>query len=163
MARKKRTTQQKEVQDYRHDTATRKNNPPAGIAAQEKIKETPKQEYAYNPHLPPNLRSDPNGDADKLPELLEKAQQQALTAEEAKTIADALRHYDKVGVLEHTSQRRFCENHRRCAPTLRRPMARMGRQTRGKILHRRSGGIAYPRARQCQSHLESRRTPKRPT
>ena len=36
MARKKRTTQQKEVQDYRHDTATRKNNPPAGIAAQGK-------------------------------------------------------------------------------------------------------------------------------
>ena len=94
MARKKRNTQQKEVQDYRHDTATRKNNPPAGIAAQGKIKETPKQEYAYNPHLPPNLRSDPNGDADKLPELLQKAQQRALTAEEAKTIADALRHYD---------------------------------------------------------------------
>ena len=94
MARKKRSTQQKEVQDYRHDTATRKNNPPAGIAAQGKIKETPKQEYAHNPHLPPNLRFDPNGDADKLPELLQKAQQQALTAEEAKTIADALRHYD---------------------------------------------------------------------
>ena len=94
MARKKRTAQQKEVQDYRHDTATRKNNPPAGIAAQGKIKETPKQEYAYNPHLPPNLRFDPNGDADKLPELLQKAQQQALSAEEAKTIADALRHYD---------------------------------------------------------------------
>ena len=94
MARKKRTTQQKEVQDYRHDTATRKNNPPAGIAAQGKIQETPKQEYAYNPHLPPNLRFDPNGDADKLPELLQKAQQQALTAEEAKTLADALRHSD---------------------------------------------------------------------
>ena len=94
MARKKRTTQQKEVQDYRHDTVTRKNNPPAGIAAQGKIKEAPKQAYAYNPHLPPNLRFDPNGDADKLPELLEKAQQQALTAEEAKTIADALRHHD---------------------------------------------------------------------
>ena len=41
MGRKKRTTQQKEVQDYRHDTATRKNNPPAGIAAQGKINETP--------------------------------------------------------------------------------------------------------------------------
>ncbi len=94
MARKKRTAQQKEVQDYRHDTATRKNNPPAGIAAQGKIKETPKQEYAYNPHLPPNLRSDPNGDADKLPELLQIAQQRALTAEETKTIAEALRHYD---------------------------------------------------------------------
>ena len=94
MARKKRTTEQKEVQDYRHDNATRKNNPPAGIAAQGKIKETPKQEYAYNPHLPPNLRSDPNGDADKLPELLQKAQQRALTAEEAKTIADALKQHE---------------------------------------------------------------------
>ena len=94
MARKKRTTQQKEVQDYRHDTATRKNNPPAGIAAQGKIRETPKQEYAYNPHLPPNLRSDPNGDADKLPELLQKAQQRALSADEAKTLADALRHHN---------------------------------------------------------------------
>ena len=94
MPRNRRTTQQKEVQDYRHDTATRKNNPPAGIAAQGKIQETPKQEYAYNPHLPPQLRSDPNGDADKLPELLQIAQQRKLTAEEAKIIADALRHYD---------------------------------------------------------------------
>ena len=93
MARKKRTTQQKDVQDYRHDTATRKNNPPAGIAAQGKIQETPKQEYAYNPHLPPNLRSDPNGDADKLPELLQIAQQRPLTHDEAKTLADALQHH----------------------------------------------------------------------
>ena len=93
MARRKRTTQQKDIQDYRHDTATRKNNPPAGIAAQGKIRETPKQEYAYNPHLPPNLRADPNGDADKLPELLQKAQQGPLSADEAKTITDALRHH----------------------------------------------------------------------
>ena len=94
MPRKKRTAQQKEVQDYRHDTATRKNNPPAGIAAQGKIRETPKQEYAYNPHLPPNLRSDPNGDTDKLPELLQIAQQRVLSADEAKTLADALRHHN---------------------------------------------------------------------
>ena len=94
MPRKRRTTQQKQVQDYRHDTATRKNNPPAGIAAQGKIQETPKQEYAYNPHLPPNLRSDPNGEADKLPELLQIAQQRALNAEEAKILADALRHHE---------------------------------------------------------------------
>ena len=93
MAKKKRSTQEKKVQDYRHDTATRKNNPPAGIAAQGRIQETPKQEYAYNPHLPPNLRFDPNGDADKLPELLQIAQQRALNAEEAKTLADALRHH----------------------------------------------------------------------
>ena len=49
MVRRRRKAQQKEVQDYRHDTATRKNNPPAGIAAQGKIQETPKQEYSYNP------------------------------------------------------------------------------------------------------------------
>ncbi len=94
MARKKRTTQEKEVQDYRHDTAKRKNNPSAGIAAQGKIHEKPKQKYAYNPHLPPNLRFDPKGDADKLPELLQEAQQRPLTAEETKTIADALRHHE---------------------------------------------------------------------
>ena len=93
MTRRKRTTEEKEVQDYRHDAATRKNNPPAGIAAQGKIKETPKQEYVYNPHLPPTLRSDPSGDADKLPELLQIAQQRALDADEAKTLADALQHH----------------------------------------------------------------------
>ena len=94
MARKRRSTEKKEVQDYRHDTATRKNNPPAGIAAQGKIQETPKQKYTYNPHLPPNLRSDPNGAADELPELLQIAQQRKLTAEEAKTLADALQHHE---------------------------------------------------------------------
>ena len=93
MTRNRRTTRQREVQDYRHDTATRKNNPPAGIAAQGQIQETPKQEYAYNPHLPPNLRSDPNGDADKLPELLQIAQQRPLNAKEARTLADALQHH----------------------------------------------------------------------
>ncbi len=91
MATKKRT--EKEIQDYRHD-AKRKNNPPAGIAAQGKIHEKPKQEYAYNPHLPPNLRFDPKGDADKLPELLEEAQQRPLTAAETKIIANALRHHE---------------------------------------------------------------------
>ena len=93
MATKKRTTQEKEVQDYRHD-AKRKNNPSAGNASQGKIHDPPKQEYVYNPHLPPNLRFDPNGDADKLPELLQKAQREVLSSEEAKTIADALKHHE---------------------------------------------------------------------
>ncbi len=93
MARKKRTTQEKEVQDYRHD-AKRKNNPSAGIAAQGKVHEKPKQEYVYNPHLPPNLRFDPNGDADKLPELLQIAKQRKLSAEEAKSIANALKKHE---------------------------------------------------------------------
>ncbi len=93
MSRKKRTAKPKEVRDYRHDTVTRKNNPPAGIAAQGKLQEPPKRQYAYNPHLPPNLRADPDADADKLPELLHTAQQRPLSADEAKTLAEALRHH----------------------------------------------------------------------
>ena len=55
MARKKGpgNKPETEVKDYRHEEATRKNNPPAGIASHAKIRETPKREYAYNPHLPP--------------------------------------------------------------------------------------------------------------
>ena len=94
MAKNRRTTQEREVQDYRHDNATRRNNPPAGIAAQGRIEETPKQEYAYNPHLPPILRSDPDGDVDELHELLQKAQHQTLEPEEAKKIANALKHHE---------------------------------------------------------------------
>ena len=85
---------EKEVKDYRHDTSKRKNNPPAGMAGQGRTPDTPKQEYTYNPHLPPILRSDPHGDADKLPELLQKALQEPLTPEEAKIIADALKHHE---------------------------------------------------------------------
>ncbi len=96
MARKKRTAkpQDTDIQDYRHDTATRKNNPPAGIAARGKLREPPKVAYAYNPHLPPTLRFDENGTADRLPELLQKAQQGALSTEEVNVIVEALRHYD---------------------------------------------------------------------
>ena len=84
----------KEVKDYRHDSSKRKNNPPAGIAGQGRTPETPKQEYAYNPHLPPVLRSDPHGDVDKLHELLQKAQHEPLTPEEAEKIANALKHHE---------------------------------------------------------------------
>ena len=83
-----------EVKDYRHDDATRKNNPPAGIASHAKIRETPKREYAYNPHLPPVLRFDESGDADRLPALLEKAQREALSADEVQILAAALRQRD---------------------------------------------------------------------
>ena len=53
------------------------------MAGQGKIPDTPKQEYAYNPHLPPILRSDPDGDVDELYELLQKAQHQMLKTAEA--------------------------------------------------------------------------------
>lgn len=94
MARKKTTkAADTSVLDYRHDT-TRKNIPPAGIAAQGKVREVPKVEYAYNPHLPPALRFDSGGNADKLPELLRIARTRQLTAEEAQTLADALRNQE---------------------------------------------------------------------
>ncbi|MDE0186194.1 MAG: site-specific DNA-methyltransferase [Candidatus Poribacteria bacterium] len=92
MARKKR--QETEVKDYRHEEATRKNNPPAGIASHAKIRETPKREYVYNPHLPPVLRFDESGGSDRLPALLEKAQQQPLSAEEVQILAAGLRHHE---------------------------------------------------------------------
>ena len=93
MARTKRPAkkQETETQDYRHKTATRRNNPPAGIASHGQVHEKPKQEYAYNPHLPPSLRFDENDTADQLPELLQKAQQQALSPDEVQTLAKALK------------------------------------------------------------------------
>ena len=91
MRKKTEKSKEKGVEDYRHETATRKNNPPAGIASHGVIREKPKQEYAYNPHLPPVLRFDESGDADKLPELLEKAQSQPLSPNEIKILADALK------------------------------------------------------------------------
>ena len=96
MARTKRPAkkQETETQDYRHDDATRKNNPPAGIASHGQVHEKPRQEYVYNPHLPPSLRFNESGDADQLPELLQKAQQGPLSAEEVQILAEALRHHN---------------------------------------------------------------------
>src|SRR5438876_7690885 len=78
------------VKDYRHG-ATRKNIPPAGLAAQGMVREVAKLKFAYDPHRPPVLRSDPTGEADKLPELLETARTRALTADEARLLSEALR------------------------------------------------------------------------
>ena len=55
------------ITDYRH-ADKRKNIPPAGLAAQGHVKEVPKTRYAYDPHLPPVLRFDDQGQADALPE-----------------------------------------------------------------------------------------------
>jgi adenine-specific DNA-methyltransferase len=79
------------VADYRYDHAKRKNNPPAGLAAQGRIAEQPRERYAYNPHLPPVLRFDATGGADRLPELLEVARTRALTEDEVGLLAGALR------------------------------------------------------------------------
>ncbi len=49
------------VADYRH-ADKRKHIPPAGLAAQGRVQETPKIRYAYDPHLPPVLRFDAAGE-----------------------------------------------------------------------------------------------------
>ncbi len=79
------------VQDYRHDTAKRTNIPPAKIAAEGTVPLIPKARYHYSPRRPPELRFDPTGAPDRLPKLLEAAQERALTPEETQLLADALR------------------------------------------------------------------------
>jgi adenine-specific DNA-methyltransferase len=82
------------VTDYRHDEATRKNNPPAKIAAEGTVPVMGKIHYEYSPRLAPVLRFDSTGAPDALPELLEAAQRRALTAEETKLLAEALRNQE---------------------------------------------------------------------
>jgi adenine-specific DNA-methyltransferase len=88
---KKRDIDQVAVEDYRHSGATRKNIPPAKIAAEGTVPEVPKIQYSYSPRRPPELRFDTSGKADRLPDLLEKAKKGPLTAGEAQVLADALR------------------------------------------------------------------------
>lgn len=79
------------VADYRHSEATPKNNPPAKIAAEGYVPLVPKAEYSYSPRRPPELRFDPSGRSDELPQLLTIARQRPLTEPEAWTLAEALR------------------------------------------------------------------------
>src|SRR2546426_7667790 len=103
MPRKKATNAtDTSVLDYRY-AAKRKNIPPAGLAAQGRVRETPRMQFAYDPHLPPILRFDSTGAADKLPELLEIARTRRLTAEEVQLPANTLRHREPW--LEWTGKR----------------------------------------------------------
>jgi adenine-specific DNA-methyltransferase len=79
------------VTDYRFNKAKRKNNPPAKIAAEGTVPLLAKIPYEYSPRLAPSLRFDPTGAPDKLPDLLAEAQRRALTNDEAKELAGALR------------------------------------------------------------------------
>ena len=75
--------------DYRH-SEKRKNIPPAKIAAEGKVPKVQRVRYRYSPHLPPVLRFDTTGSADRLPELIAKAGKQPLTEVEQKFLAEAL-------------------------------------------------------------------------
>jgi adenine-specific DNA-methyltransferase len=50
-----RQAQSNGVKDFRHDSARRKNNPPAGVAATYEVRERQTRQYAYDPHLDPQL------------------------------------------------------------------------------------------------------------
>ena len=43
------------VKDFRHDSLSRKNNPPAGLAPTYEVRERKIRQYAYDPHLDPQL------------------------------------------------------------------------------------------------------------
>ncbi len=83
-----------QVQDYRHESTKRTNNPPAKLAAEGTVPVIPKARYYYSPHRPPELRFDPTGAPDALPELIEAAKHRALTGDEAQTLAEALREHE---------------------------------------------------------------------
>jgi len=83
------------VEAIKHESARRKNIPPAGLEAQGRIPKAPPIRYEYNPHLPPVLRwsSEPS-QSDRLPELLQTARERALTEDEARLLAEALRKHE---------------------------------------------------------------------
>ena len=74
------------ITDYRH-ADKRKNIPPAGLAAQGKLAETPRTRFAYDPHLPPVLRFDPSGASDSFASNLGSLQSIAKTPTTGRTCA----------------------------------------------------------------------------
>ncbi|MGA2541604.1 MAG: site-specific DNA-methyltransferase [Verrucomicrobiota bacterium] len=83
-----------DVASYKYPTK-RKNIPPAGLESQGILQEAPKLRYEYNPHLPPTLRSATDAtETDRLPELLQTSRKRALTEDEARTLAAALRNHE---------------------------------------------------------------------
>jgi len=57
-----------DVKPIRHEQAKRKSIPPAKLAPEGTVPPVPKATYLYSPRLPPVLRFDPTGAADRPPE-----------------------------------------------------------------------------------------------
>jgi adenine-specific DNA-methyltransferase len=81
------------LEDLRHATK-RKNNPPAGIAAEGRQPKLPRVEYSYSARRPPVLRWDVAGKADRIPKLISVARERPLTQDEATVLTDALRTHE---------------------------------------------------------------------
>lgn len=73
---------------HRHADATRKNLPPAGGDAQQEVGHEQKIVYSFDPHRTPELRF--NGQIGRLKDLLVKATQEKLSAEEAAEFAQLI-------------------------------------------------------------------------
>lgn len=80
--------------DYRYTREKRTNIPPAKIAAEGAVPKVPKARYHYSPHLPPVLRFDPTGSADRLPEVIAEAGRRPLRVEEQRVLADFVRQHE---------------------------------------------------------------------
>ena len=73
--------------------AKRKNIPPAGLEAQGRVRDEVPLRVEYNAHLPPVLRSAPDGAADDVQALLAAARERALTGEEVDALDAAVRQH----------------------------------------------------------------------
>lgn len=84
---KKKATKKVTVENYRHDSATRKNIPTAKIAAEGIVPRVGKVKYAYSAHMSPELRFDSSGQSDGVSAIVEKAAAgNKLTKEEAEIL-----------------------------------------------------------------------------
>jgi len=83
MARTRRTSEVK-TEAYRHTGDKRKNIPSAKIASEGKIPQVKKARYYYSPHLSPELRFDPTGEADRMLSVAEAAKEYATGTYKAK-------------------------------------------------------------------------------
>lgn len=88
---------------FQHEEEKRTNIPTAATAAHGKLLKTEKKRYYYNPHLPPVLRFDQTGQADRVSALLDKARSEPITAEEHRILSEALRNHQPW--LEWTGKR----------------------------------------------------------
>ncbi len=93
MAKRKKSGSTSKIKsaDYRYRREKRTNIPPAKIAAEGAVPKVPKAQYYYSPHLPPALRFDSTGSADRLSELIVEAGRRALKPEEQRLLAQVLR------------------------------------------------------------------------
>jgi len=90
----KRTPASDGIGDYRHDSSTRLNIPPARLASEGTVPAMPKSQYAYHPRRPPELRFDSTGATDRIPELLAAAKERPLTEDEVALLAAAVRTHE---------------------------------------------------------------------